>query len=98
MIGGPPFLAFPGEPYDLPPQQYYNKPFTQTNLNLDYTSDNGKFVVDAYVRNLENKMQLAGAPPNAQPSDNLPAGYGPDSVTVPVTPPRTFGIRFSWKY
>jgi len=43
-------------------------------------------------------MQLAGAPPNAQPSDNLPAGYGPDSVTVPVTPPRTFGIRFSWKY
>jgi iron complex outermembrane receptor protein len=98
VIGGPPFLAFPGEHYDLPPQQYYNKPFTQTNLNLDYTSDNGKFVVDAYVRNLENKMQLAGAPPNAQPSDNLPAGYGPDSVTVPVTPPRTFGIRFSWKY
>jgi iron complex outermembrane receptor protein len=96
--GGPPFLGPPvtGTFYAVPPQQYYQKPFNRTDLNLTYTSASGKLIVGAFVRNLQDKMQMAGVPLNVYVPGT--ANTGPDSVSVPVTAPRTMGIRVTVKY
>jgi iron complex outermembrane receptor protein len=82
--------------YSLLPQQYEQEGFTRTDLNLSYTAPNGKYVVSAFVRNLEDKLQLASAPQTVAPrADNTPV---PDGFSVRVTAPRTFGLRVSMNY
>lgn len=91
---GPPFLAPPGTPYSVPPTQYRQDSYTRTDFNLGYTSESGKFSVDAFVRNIEDKMQLLGAPNGI----NAPGQELTDTVTVRVSAPRTFGMRIGVKY
>ena len=62
----------------------YQKPYTLTNLDVGYTSGNGKWDVDAFVRNAENKLQLLGGRQN--------------NDTVTVSAPMTTGVRVSMRY
>jgi iron complex outermembrane receptor protein len=96
--GGPPFLGPPitNTYYAVPPTQFYQKPFTRTDARLSYTNATGKVIVDAFVRNIEDKHQMVGVPLNLY----IPGtpNTGPDAVTVPVSAPRTFGVRVTVKY
>jgi iron complex outermembrane recepter protein len=60
--------------------------YTRTDINLDWTSANGRFSVDAYVTNLENKA--------------IPNGYGAlwGSAYVTYARPRLYGLRLGVKY
>ncbi|MFT4075749.1 MAG: TonB-dependent receptor [Asticcacaulis sp.] len=78
--------------YSVLPQQYEQKAYTRTDLNLSYTSPNGKYVISAYVRNLEDKLQFASAPQTV--SNNTASG----AVSVRVSAPRTFGLRVGMNY
>jgi iron complex outermembrane receptor protein len=64
--------------------------FTQTDLSLEYRPENGKFGVQAYVRNLENIRPLTYA------------GYtaaGPDDIfNFQFNAPRTYGVRVSFDF
>jgi len=61
------------------------KAFTQTDLSLQYKSDNDMFTVTGFVRNLENKRPLTyGSFVSAGPDDIFNWQFGT---------PRTYGIR-----
>jgi iron complex outermembrane receptor protein len=92
VVAGPPF-APAGTPYALPPTQYYQRPFTRTDFNLGFTSASGKLAVNAFVRNIEDKMQLQG-PPLGLAAGNVYT----DEVTVPINAPRTMGVRVTLRY
>jgi iron complex outermembrane receptor protein len=62
----------------------YQKSFTLTNFDLGYNSGSGKWDVTAFMRNIENKMQLLG-------------GIGGNG-TVNVSAPMTTGVRVSMRY
>ncbi|MBC2666314.1 TonB-dependent receptor [Novosphingobium flavum] len=87
--GGDPTQATTG--YSTPPQQYRQGGFTRTDVNLGYTSENGKLSLSAYVRNIENKFQFIGAPNGMGTGSN-------DRVFARVSDPRTFGVRLGVKY
>lgn len=91
-VNGPPF-APAGTPYGLPPTQYYQRSYTRTDLNIGYTSASGKFLLNAYVRNIEDKMQLQG-PPLGLATGNI----NTDQVTVPINAPRTMGVRMTVRF
>jgi iron complex outermembrane receptor protein len=104
--GGPPFgdpnfqpvpgvFPFAGVHWGIPPQQYKQSAYTRTDFHLGYTSGSGKFEVDAYVRNLENKMQIQGPPSVLNAVD---AGASADTVSIAVNAPRTMGVRLSVRY
>lgn len=61
--------------------------FTQSDLSLSYRPENGRFDIQAFVRNLENERPLAYA------------GYiaaGPDDIfNFQFGAPRTYGVRVS---
>ncbi|MBB3954444.1 TonB-dependent receptor [Novosphingobium sediminicola] len=78
--------------YTALPQQYRQRAYTRTDLTLGYTANGGKFSLDAYVRNLENKVQLQSAPTTPQP------GWGADGQWVRVNLPRTFGVRATVRF
>jgi outer membrane receptor protein involved in Fe transport len=59
---------------------------TKTNLNLEYGDQTGRYKVDAYVDNLENKVVRNGA-------FSVLGQYRRD-----YNPPRTYGVRVSFKY
>jgi iron complex outermembrane receptor protein len=62
----------------------YQKPFTLTSFDLTYSSASGKWDMGAFVRNIENKMQMLGAPGN--------------DGSLTVTAPMTTGVRVSMHY
>jgi iron complex outermembrane receptor protein len=92
--GGPPFLGSQaGTFYATPPQQYYQKSFHRTDFTLRYNAPSGKYDAYAFVRNIENKMQIEGAP------RNLPGpGGDPDAVSIPINAPRTYGVHVDLKF
>ncbi len=101
VYNGPPFGGPPGSPppfnfttFAVEPTQYEQASFTRTDFNLGYTSESGKYSVDAYVRNIEDKMQLQSPPQNVY----APGTGNPDQVTAAVNAPLTMGIRMSVKY
>jgi len=70
--------------------QYTQDAFTRSEITLGY--DNGAgFELTGYVRNLEDKLQLLGAPANVSPTV-------PNSGNVNVTEPRTIGLRASLRF
>lgn len=82
--------------------------FTRSDATLTYASADGRFSLQAFVSNIENKVQMTG-PPGALPTNTgLPpagASYGStlstaqlNTVGVNVTPPRLFGVRMNIKY
>lgn len=89
-------LAGTGNPfagtYDYLPQQYRQKGYTRTDLTVGYTSQSGKLLIEGYVRNLENEVQLQGAPTTPQP------GWNSDNQFVRVNLPRTYGVRTTVKF
>jgi len=78
--------------YSVLPQQYEQKGYTRTDLNLSYTTSNGKYVFSAFVRNLEDKLQFASAPQTVSNNDL------PGAVSIRVSAPRTFGMRVNMNY
>jgi iron complex outermembrane recepter protein len=79
--------------YFMAPAQYRQSAYTRTDLNLAYTTGNGKFEVDAFVKNVENKVQMQSAP---TPGYSYYVQSG--GRTVEVNDPRTFGARVTVKY
>ena len=82
--------------------------YTRSNASFTYTSSDQRFWMQAFVSNIENKLQMTG-PPGAIPAQTgLPptgVGYGTplstaqlNAASVNVSPPRMFGVRFSLKY
>ena len=57
--------------------------FTRSNANLTYTAKDGRLTFQAYVNNIENKVQMTSL------GGNMDAG---------VSEPRFFGIRMGIKY
>jgi iron complex outermembrane receptor protein len=94
VVNGPPFLGPPISSWAVPPQHYYQEPFTRTDLDVGYNSANGKYLIDAYVRNIEDKMQIQGPPANLY----APGNGNPDQVTIPINAPRTYGVRMTVKF
>ena len=62
---------------------YKQDSFTRSDLLLSYTSASGKFEVQAFARNLEDKLQLLGSPGNVNATIV-------DSANVNVSEPRTW--------
>jgi iron complex outermembrane receptor protein len=68
----------------------YTQPsYTRSNFDLRYTAPDGKFYLGGFVRNIENKMQITGAPTNAGTA--YPPGVT-GVLPVGVTDPRTWGL------
>ncbi|MHA4869903.1 TonB-dependent receptor [Duganella sp. PWIR1] len=86
-------LAGAGLPvYARLPAQYKQPGFTRSDLSLSYVPASGKFDLHAYVRNIEDKLQLN----SLQLGTNSP---GVDNAaTARVTAPRTFGLRLAMHY
>ena len=82
---------FAGVYFSLP-QQYTQGSYTRTDASLRYTSASGKLTVEGFVRNIENKVQLQGAPQTLQP------GWNDEARSVRINLPRTFGVRVGVKY
>jgi iron complex outermembrane receptor protein len=70
---------------------YTQDSFTRSDLSLGYTSASGKFDLRAFANNLEDKLQLIGAPGNVNATIV-------DSANVAVSEPRMIGLRASVKY
>jgi iron complex outermembrane receptor protein len=63
----------------------YTQPkFTRSNADLRYSFPGDKAYIGAFITNIENKLQITGAP-------SLPAPV-PNGQTVGVSDPRTFGL------
>jgi outer membrane receptor protein involved in Fe transport len=86
-----------------PLNNYYNKfyykvdSFTRSDANITYRSADKKFSVGAFVKNIEDDLQVQGTPgsPNGA---QVAAGfnqYNTPYSTVNVNDPRTFGVRLS---
>jgi iron complex outermembrane receptor protein len=73
------------------PQQYKQDSFTRSDLALAYTATSGKYDIRAYVRNIEDKLQLNSIVPSA--TANFDGG-----TTARVTAPRTFGVKVGMHY
>lgn len=91
-------LAGDGNPftgvYSVLPQQYKQGSYTKTDLSLTYATADQKFSLSGYVRNLEDDLQLRGAPQGINP-----AGVGTrDRTFVRISEPRTYGLRMGIRY
>ena len=71
--------------------QYTQKAYSRSDLTAHWTSSSGKVTVDAFVHNLEDKMQLE--------SYTAPTvGSVVNGATAAVSEPRMIGVRFGIKY
>jgi iron complex outermembrane receptor protein len=66
--------------------------YSRSDLNLLWGDADGKYSVEAFVRNVENKLVLVSAGLKNNVSDPNAAGRGGLAL------PRTYGVRFSYKY
>ena len=80
---GPPGVVNVLFPNAYPPT-LIQKSFTRSDLQLSYETADGKYKIDAFVHNLEDKVQILSPDP----------GNG----TVRINLPRTEGLRLSMKY
>ena len=82
--------------------------YTRSNATLTYTTSDDRFLLQGFVTNLENKLQMTGPPGSLPAQTGLPppgVAYGTplstaqlNAASVNVSPPRFFGVRFSVKY
>jgi len=70
-------------------KQYTQKAFTRSDATLTYSAPNDTYFVQAFVQNIENKIQAVGAPNynDAALAGNLNAAW------IYVSTPRFFGVR-----
>jgi iron complex outermembrane recepter protein len=67
------------------PAESYQDAYQLYNFYLNWNSADGKFNINAYVKNIQNKPILTN--------------YGPEGMnSVTLLPPRTFGMVFSVKF
>ncbi len=71
--------------------QYKQAPFTRTDLTVTYNMKGGDYYIQGYIKNLENKVQMDGAP--AAPTPGVALGQD-----VAITDPQMMGIRVGAKY
>lgn len=82
--------------------------FTRSNATLTYTTSDQRFSLQAFVSNIENKLQMTSGPGGLPANTGLPptgVGYGTplstaqlNAISMNVTSPRFFGLRASVKY
>jgi|GEM_PF-1772923 len=65
-------------------QTYRQAPFTRSGLDLTYTAPNGRLTVQAYVKNIEDKVQETFYQGNP---------FQPGNGNVGISEPRQFGLR-----
>jgi iron complex outermembrane receptor protein len=70
---------------------YTQKSFTRSDFTVSYSNASGKFDLQAYVRNVEDKLQAVGAPGNV-------SATVVESANVGVSEPRTVGLRAGVKF
>ncbi|HUO22602.1 MAG TPA: TonB-dependent receptor [Caulobacteraceae bacterium] len=85
---------FSGGGYSNAVLRYTQLPFTRTDANLTYTSENGKFDIEAFVTNLENKVQMTSGP--GGDFNSTGGNQGPTFGHASITEPRFFGIRIDY--
>jgi iron complex outermembrane receptor protein len=73
------------------PTQYVQPGYTRTDATFGYTSSDSRYTIEGFVRNLEDGIQILGAPgvTNTNP---------PQFTGVRVDLPRTYGVRFNLRY
>lgn len=77
--------------------QFKQAPFTRSDASLTYAPSNGRYDLEIYVQNIENKIQKVGPPENYQL--NLATfSVTPNSTTFPVSMPRVVGVRLGLHY
>jgi iron complex outermembrane receptor protein len=84
------------------PYHYTQKAYTRSDASLTYTPAGNAWYLQAYVQNIENKLQALSAPGgNFLPDGLLPTGVAPgastpstwSSASLQVSSPRTGGVR-----
>jgi iron complex outermembrane receptor protein len=72
--------------------EHYRQPsFTRSDLQLSYNAAAGRFNLQAYVRNVENDLQILNAP------QNVNATYT-GSANAAISEPRVYGVRIGYQY
>ena len=71
--------------------QWKQSGYSRSDFNLNYTARDDRYSVGLYVRNLEDKVQILGAPDSY-------TGATQNQVGVGVTEPRVFGIRGAMRF
>ncbi|MBI1684293.1 TonB-dependent receptor [Caulobacter hibisci] len=71
--------------------QFKQKAFTRSDATLTYAAQDGRFTVGAFVKNIENDLQMLNAP------SNFSATYA-DAANISVSEPRMYGVRFGVRY
>ena len=102
-----PAAASPQDPTNSD-SRFTQPSYTRSNGTLTYLTSDGRFWMQAFVTNIENKLQMTGPPGSLPAQTGLPppgVAYGAplstaqlNAVSVNVSPPRMFGLRFSVKY
>src|SRR5882724_8488475 len=67
------------------------KSFTRTDLTLTYKTENEKYYVQGFIRNIEDKIQMTGGLGNFIPGL-------PNAPSVAVSEPRMFGVRVGTRF
>jgi iron complex outermembrane receptor protein len=106
-IESDPAAASPQDPSNSD-SRFTQPAYTRSNAMLTYTTSDGRFSLQGFVSNIENKLQMTSPPGQLPAQTGLPppgVAYGTplstaqlNAVSVNVSPPRLFGLRFSMKY
>jgi iron complex outermembrane recepter protein len=71
--------------------QYTQKAYSRSDITANWTSSSGKLTIQAYVHNLEDKMQ-------AESYTAPTVGSVVNGATAAVSEPRMLGVRLGFKY
>ena len=76
-------------------EQYEQKAYTRSDLTANYTAPDGKLTVQAFIHNIEDKMQAQSFAAANTASANV---YNSAGATAAVSEPRMIGVRVGFKY
>lgn len=79
----------------LPDNINPQKPYEETDLNLQWVDPSGRYTLDAFVKNLGNTDVITN---DGLQSTSLSGTGGFELDNYVYAPPRTFGIRFGVKF
>jgi iron complex outermembrane recepter protein len=71
--------------------QFTQKAFTRSDMTLTYNFNEGNMYLQAYIKNLEDKIQAISSPLNY-------SATVADAAASAVSQPRMYGLRFSARY
>ena len=76
-------------------EQYEQKAYTRSDLTATYAAPDGRMTVQAYVHNIEDKMQAESFAAASIAAANVHNSAG---ATAAVSEPRMMGVRIGFKY